>query len=97
MNLFENEPLKCAGCGGEYLNHFQVDVFWRKEDASQGVRVSTDGGVLVSDGDISANPSPRRHGLTVRFDCEMCDTVSLLHIVQHKGNTYWSMDAVIGS
>jgi hypothetical protein len=36
----------------------------------------------------SGNPSARRQGLTIKFDCEHCEGSHVLTIAQHKGTTY---------
>ena len=48
----------------------------------EGVRVSN------SPSDVSGNPSGRRHGMTIRFYCELCPSTPNLAIYQHKGTTY---------
>ena len=37
------------------------------------------------------NPSDRRGAIEILFDCEFCDGVSSLQIIQHKGTTYVHM------
>lgn len=61
---FEAE-LACPACGSTYLHHAGVDVFMRDEDSEHGTHVRVCGGLPVVDTNLAANPSPRRHGLTI--------------------------------
>ena len=79
--------LKCPSCGFNYLHHERVEVFERKEDASDGLHVVVEAGNAHTDSNLSENPSPRRHGLAVHFRCEGCAARPVLTISQHKGNT----------
>jgi len=40
------------------------------------------------DTDISKNPSKRRDGIRIAFECEACGPVQPLVIYQHKGETF---------
>jgi hypothetical protein len=88
--------LKCAGCGEEYTRVKGVYWFRRGEDRS-----SCDTGFLTLSGHQGAvktsnklNPSARRDGLRVIYNCEHCETISSLNIEQHKGNTYIGVEPV---
>jgi hypothetical protein len=81
--------LLCPRCGEDYLHHGRVEVFDRIEDAATGLHTVADGSGVRVDHDLTGNPSSRRHGVTVAFDCELCDTTGLvLTIAQHKGQTF---------
>jgi hypothetical protein len=67
--------LCCPRCNWEYLHQRGVTVFHRKEDESKLVRTVVHGadvslGIVDSEG--SGNPSDRRQGLAVQFECEQC-------------------------
>jgi hypothetical protein len=98
-NLFADEPLKCPGCGENYLHHIHVATFERREDETETIITEiADGhttmGVEASMG--CSNPSPRRHGLVITFECEHCNTKSQLALAQHKGQTFraWRLKCV---
>lgn len=87
--------LICPRCGADNLHHLGVAVFDRNEDAPLTVKTLVEGAtvavaVLASEG--SANPSSRRDGLAIQFECEGCgggtnEDVIELTIAQHKGST----------
>ena len=83
--------LHCPACGFFYLHHIKVDVFSRmQEDSPTGLHVAVDGTSVAIDHGADCkdgNPSMRRDGLAVYFTCEGCEAVSVLTLVQHKGNT----------
>lgn len=79
--------LVCPSCGSEYLHHHKVEVFERKEDATQGLHVTVSKDSAAIDNVLDGNPSARRHGLSVHFWCEGCKAEPVLSIGQHKGNT----------
>lgn len=89
--------LRCK-CGSEYLHQGNITIFQRAEDEKiTTVIAQNDKTVQVSDfpSDDTCNPSPRRHGLILEFDCENCGSwgdkpgqVQRLAIFQHKGGTY---------
>lgn len=85
--------LRCK-CGSDYLHQGNVTVFARSEDEDT-TTVIAQAGRTVQATDFpsrdTCNPSPRRHGLILEFDCEECGQdgkVQRLAIYQHKGNTY---------
>lgn len=93
--------LLCPGCGSENLHHMRVQVFDRdKEDAETGRKVTVERRAVVVTGDAGGppadggNPSSRRDGIRINFECEMCPTKSALEILQHKGSTLVGMYAV---
>ena len=87
--------LTCPKCGETSgLHHHSIQVFDRGEDEKDVALI------CVSHGQVSrrrvanqlSNPSDRRHGLRIRFWCEMCDMDMDLCIAQHKGMTmmFWA-------
>lgn len=93
--------LICPSCGDNYLHHTSITVFNRTEDSDQTrvthLGTNMDGytpgelndtltSATVKSGDCE-NPSPRRHGLHIRFNCEHCDDTKTLCLYQHKGFT----------
>ena len=96
-NGFGSE-LFCPQCGGSWLHHVQVDVFSREEDQpSQKITIDQAGNMSTIRNSIE-NPSLRRDGLRITFDCEMCDIDLALTIVQHKGQTFlnWELSESAG-
>jgi hypothetical protein len=88
----DSSALVCPGCKERCLHQKKVSVFWRDhEDSLTGKFVSSspEGSAvepfLVG---IHRIPSPRRDGLTIDFDCEICEAEPRLKIYQHKGTTY---------
>lgn len=80
--------LLCPNCKGSFLRHDRVEVFERDEDQEAGVHVVVENGKAIIDQSLTGNPSDRRHGLSIHFECEGCSTKSVLTISQHKGNTF---------
>ena len=85
------DPIRCPGCNDENLHQGRVDVFIRKEDAEEGNNTLVIGRMTSMSRDMTENPSPRRDGLTIQFECESCSADPQLAIIQHKGSTfiYW--------
>lgn len=83
--------LYCPACRGDNLHHLGVKVFDRAEDAQTITRTEVRGGLIASHliaGAGAGNPSGRRDGLAVMFECEGCNADPLeLTIAQHKGQT----------
>ena len=81
----------CAMHSSDYsqLHQVRVDVFNRAEDAKTGQHTICIGDKTYTDNDINNNPSMRRQGLIVYFQCER-HTENLIEfsISQHKGKTY---------
>lgn len=86
--------LKCPRCGGLYLHQNGVEVFSRhKEDSSRGIHAAIDYYEERANVDtrMDGNPSGRRDGIRISFECEFCPSDGVegdhvLSIVQHKGN-----------
>ena len=81
--------LVCPMCGSTYLHQGIVEVFDRNEDAAQGMHtVVSRNHTDVEYGPLTGNPSGRRQGLIIAFLCEECGNLSMLEILQHKGETF---------
>lgn len=80
--------LQCPGCGNSDLHHVRIEIFDRSEDEPKGLHVFVGAGGVSVDANLQGNPSARRHGAIVHFECEHCDTKSKLTIAQHKGKTF---------
>lgn len=83
--------LLCPRCGGDYLHQIRVELFFRDEDAKEGVHVIADIEGYTADREVKGNPSPRRQGMRITFECELCEEGSpnsILDIYQHKGQTF---------
>ena len=79
--------LVCPNCKGTYLHQVSVDYFDRQEDAQQGTHILVQNGTATLDTNMSGNPSKRREGIVITFDCENCEATPRLTIAQHKGNS----------
>ena len=88
-----NPILLCPSCGGEFLHHDDsaVEVWQRGEDELLRGCAILPGGEGVKFIPAEDNPSSRRSGVRLRFRCEICPSISRLEIVQHKGNTFLSI------
>lgn len=99
--LGDDWGLMCPVCTkNNNLHHSDVEICNRQEDAYIGQRVLVsfqdgfgEGGVeqlpqVLIDDNVGNNPSPRRHGLRIKFSCETCPGIFWLLIYQHKGTTY---------
>ena len=81
--------LLCPVCGEAALHHFDVSVFSRPcnfdcdDDGVRTTRVVPGGTALFEpDGD---NPSKRRDGIAVEFECENCGSSAELTIAKNGG------------
>jgi len=84
--------LRCPRCRGDFdhLHQGRVEVFERREDAERVCRTTVDRKTTDLDylpNDESGNPSSRRQGLRIHFECEGCGDGLILNIGQHKGQT----------
>ncbi|SIS88678.1 hypothetical protein SAMN05421799_10653 [Alicyclobacillus vulcanalis] len=70
-------------CGCEYNHHSRVEVFDREREDGQTV-IKTPGSNVVRLSKF--NPSPRRHAIRIRMECED-GHYWFLNIIQHKGYT----------
>jgi hypothetical protein len=89
----EDNILLCPRCSSNNMHQGAVTVFNRVEDAKD-VRVTaitpdSDAVTTTITNQTTSNPSPRRHGLLIDFECELCfDHGKLtLAVYQHKGLT----------
>lgn len=85
----DDGALSCPKCSHTYLNHLQIEVWEREEDAHEALVTicTTGGGVSVIRKSTFYNPSPRRNGARVQFACECCHAKPVLTFIQHKGET----------
>lgn len=83
--------LHCPNCDGFYLHQRKTEVFERSEDAKEGLHVTVENEQVMTDKNLTGNPSGRRHGLKVHFRCETCSANVQMVIYQHKGNTFAGM------
>jgi len=80
--------LLCPRCGADNLHHSGVIVFDRPEDAASVTEIRVEGNkVQMNQTTGDKNPSSRRDGLSVNFNCEQCGDGIQLTIAQHKGST----------
>lgn len=79
--------LECPSCGSRYLSHKKIKIFERKEDEELGLHIEVEGMSVSADQDLFGNPSSRRNGLMIQFQCEECGGDPVMLISQHKGNT----------
>jgi hypothetical protein len=84
--------LTCPRCRYPYLHHGRVVIYDRGQDDEQVTKTTVNGSVAVKRVRArgSGNPSSRRHGLAIRFQCEGCDETSELTVEQHKGMTFFA-------
>jgi hypothetical protein len=79
--------LLCAHCGHDYLHTHSVEVFERAEDEETGLHVKVVGKSAAIDRSMGGNPSARREGMRITFECEWCGEITALSVAQHKGWT----------
>jgi hypothetical protein len=82
--------LLCPRCGGHEMHQGRVTVFDRGDDGEQTAVTTVADGLTATHllpSNQVANPSGRRHGLALAFDCESCGGDIELTIAQHKGLT----------
>lgn len=89
--------LVCPGCGSTYLHQEVIEVFNPdQEDAAEGLHVTVNAASMAADRSMDNNPSERRQGLSIHFNCETCANQLTLQIAQHKGETRirWDVQAL---
>jgi hypothetical protein len=92
-SFYENAPLVCPNCGDEYLHHHSIKVYCRdKEGVEAGLMTEISCGATTITRNMDGNPSKRRDGIVITFECETCDHKSNMLIVQHEGQTFFSME-----
>ena len=86
LRFGEPTELLCPSCGHQFTHQGTVEVWNRTEDEDrEGVTVGPDGATgIVAAGH---NPSARRQGIRVWFECETCPVKFAVTIAQHKGQT----------
>jgi hypothetical protein len=93
--------LVCPRCLSAYLHSGEVRVYSRGEDDDETAVTTVRAGLSATHirPSSAANPSIRRQGIVVVFECEGCtdphhDDPIELTISQHKGNTFlaWRYD-----
>jgi hypothetical protein len=89
--------LCCPQCGGDRLHHGRVTVFHRIEDdemITQTVVTGPSATVETVPNSRTTNPSSRRDGIEIDFQCELChweknsdpaNQRMFLRIAQHTG------------
>jgi hypothetical protein len=91
-NRHLDAALICPRCRENYLHHGAVVVYHRgREDADETLLTVCDGERVSKQRYPSGwlnNPSRRRDGLAIQFDCEFCGDGIELTIEQHKGQTF---------
>lgn len=84
--------LNCPCSGEGNLHQGNVTIFMRREDGNTTTVIAQDGrSAQISDfpSADTCNPSPRRSGMLIEFECEQCPEAKLqLAIFQHKGHTF---------
>jgi len=86
----------CPVCGSYYVHQLAVEVFTRaQEDAPSDILLTLNNVEAFEDQSpaepVRTNPSERRQGLLIHFECEMCDDLRrgwVLAIYQHKGVSF---------
>lgn len=85
----EDDEIYCPECGKNgYLHHSSVVVYERKEDQTATIHE------IGPKTTLRPNPSPRRHGIRIRFTCEQHTGAWDLLIFQHKGQSYMEWQVV---
>jgi hypothetical protein len=70
---FEDESWMCPTCGEYHTHQGKVQVFNRcGEDAEHGLNITIEGRVYDVKSTMDGNPSSRRQGLIIEFQCENC-------------------------
>ena len=96
------EELMCPNCNNGLLHQQGCEVFVRnEEDSEEGCHINVDLKIpedqrwkdngeptITIDRSMVGNPSERRQGIAIRFKCEFCEPIYILHIIQHKGCTH---------
>ena len=93
IQIKDDDVLACPHCPNEiesYLHHGRVTVYARREDEPLVTITEVNNGVAHTkelDSRRSGNPSFRRDGVAICFECEFCGRTSELTIAQHKGQS----------
>lgn len=93
--------LVCPSCDDAYLHQGMVEVYNRPEDDNLVRCTVIDGSDVLSHTIPNAksnNPSTRRTGIVIHFECEHCADIDFkLRIAQHKGFTLMDWEYEDGS
>lgn len=84
--------LLCPRCKSNHTHQGKVEVFDREQDADTGQHTTCNRCKVRIDTIMDGNPSPRRHGVSIQFMCEICSGEFTIFIAQHKGQTFISTD-----
>jgi hypothetical protein len=55
------------------------------EDSPTGLHAWVRGIEFVTSESVEGNPSGRRDAVVLSFECEQCDSTTVLEFIQHKG------------
>ena len=84
--------LECPKCGDAFMHQRSVEVYNQSEadDQSVGFEIDRGNNSISIGGDPEDNPSGRRGGIRIEFECETCSASNPHHLVveQSKGNEY---------
>jgi hypothetical protein len=81
--------LRCPSCGYDYLHQGKIEIFNRPHEDGPSVAVTVESCAIPRLGATGRNPSSRRQGMLIYFECEGCDgPFAPLGIWQHKGQTF---------
>ena len=92
----DTAALECPVCNSLHMHQGAVEVFARKQEDDPSESFVVDG-LTIKHGSGYHNPSGRRNGLYINFECEECHLYEDSHyrgfpfklaIYQHKGITY---------
>lgn len=103
----DESVLLCPTCDSSYLHQKRVEIFSRGEDQEKVLRttvncISQHTVTEVVENRKSGNPSQRRDGIRILFECEECNynpprPYFYLNVSQHKGYTFLSWETKGGS
>lgn len=89
---YSGHNLVCPRCEDDHMHHKDVHVYDRNEDALEGSHVHVRYNEVTYNTNLKGNPSSRRSGVTILFECEHCHANPILNIIQHKGCTLLEWD-----
>jgi hypothetical protein len=91
----DTSNLLCPRCNEAYLHHRTVRVYDRGENEDLTTVTAVNDGLVASHLYPSKglpNPSARRDGIAINFECEICSGGITLTLAQHKGHTLIGWD-----
>ena len=104
--MIKDNVLACPNCsrekaeGDDYLHHFAMTVYRRsqEDDPTEVQNIDDIAPCHEREPDAglhpnTSNPSLRRDGIRIWFDCELCSQISCLCIYQQEGQTFIYMEA----